>query len=164
MLKAIEMVELISIARGIFAADRMLKSSDVEIETTNAVCPGKYLIIVHGSISAVQKSVAIGEGIAGEYFIDSIVIPNVSANVFPAITGTTMPDKIKALGIVESSSLATMIIATAAILKAANLQALELRLGNGLGGKAYFTFTGIVAAVISCVQAGKTIDAKKVFW
>ena len=43
--------------------------------------------------------------------MDSIVIPNVSPAVFPAITGATMPDRIQALGIMESFSLATMIIA-----------------------------------------------------
>ena len=98
---------------------------------------------------------------AAEYLVDSIVIPNVSPAVFPAITGATMPDKIRALGIMESFSLASMIIAADAILKSADLQPLELRLGNGLGGKAYFTFTGDVAAVETGVEAGKAIAEEK---
>ena len=52
-----------------------------------------------------------------------------------------MPDRVQAIGIMESFSLATMIICADQILKAAELQAIELRLGNGLGGKAYFTYT-----------------------
>jgi len=72
-----------------------------------------------------------------------------------------MPEKIQALGIMESFSLATMIIAADAILKAANLEAIELRLGNGLGGKAYFTFTGDVAAVQAGVEAGKAMVEEK---
>ena len=161
MAKAIGMVEFISIARGIYAADQMVKISDVEIVTASSVCPGKYIAIVHGDVAAVQDSVAIGEKTADEYWVDSIVIPNVSPDVFPAITGATMPDRIQALGIMESFSLATMIIAADAVLKAAELQPLELRLGNGLGGKAYFIFTGDVAAVQTGVDAGTAIADEK---
>lgn len=161
MANAIGMVEFISIARGIYAADQMVKISDVEIITASSTCPGKYIAIVHGDVGAVQDSVRIGEKIADEYLVDSIVIPNVSPSVFPAITGSTMPDRIQALGIMESFSLATMIIAADAVLKSADLQPLELRLGNGLGGKAYFTFTGDVAAVQTGVEAGNAIAEEK---
>ncbi len=161
MAKAIGMVEFISIARGIYAADQMVKISDVEIVTASSVCPGKFIAIVHGDVAAVQDSVAIGEKTADEYLVDSIVIPNVSPAVFPAITGATMPDRIQALGIMESFSLATMIISADAVLKAAELQPLELRLGNGLGGKAYFIFTGDVAAVQTGVDAGTAIADEK---
>jgi microcompartment protein CcmL/EutN len=161
MAKAIGMVEFTSIARGIYAADQMVKATDVEIVTAGSSCPGKYIAIIHGDVAAVQDSVSVGERLAGEFLVDSIVIPNVSPAVFPAIAGTTMPDRIQALGIMESFSLATMIIAADAILKAAELQAIELRLGNGLGGKAYFTFTGDVAAVETGVEAGKAITKEK---
>lgn len=161
MSKAIGMIELTSIARGIYVADQMVKVSEVEIVTAGSACPGKYIAIVHGDVAAVQDSISTGERFAAEFLIDSIVIPNVSPAVFPALTGTTMPDKIRALGIMESFSLATMIIAADAILKAADLQPIELRLGNGLGGKAYFTFTGDVAAVETGIEAGKAIAQKK---
>ena len=161
MAEAIGMVEFTSIARGIYSADQMLKVSDVEISTTGTVCPGKYIAIVHGDVAAVQDSVSTGQRFAEEFYVDSIVIPNVSSAVFPAITGNTMPDRIQALGIMESFSLATMIIAADAILKAADVQAIELRLGNGLGGKAFFTFTGDIAAVETGVEAGMNIAESK---
>ncbi|MED4354968.1 BMC domain-containing protein [Schinkia azotoformans] len=161
MPKAIGIVEFVSIARGIYAADQMVKTSDVEIITAHAHCPGKYVAIVHGDVAAVQEAVSVGERIADEYFVDSIMIPNVSPAVFPAIAGATSPEKIQALGIMESFSIATMILAADAILKAADVQAIELRLGNGLGGKAYFTFTGDVAAVETGVDAGKAIAEEK---
>nr|WP_295970821.1 BMC domain-containing protein [uncultured Bacillus sp.] len=161
MPSSIGVVEFLSIARGIYAADQMVKVADVEIITANSSCPGKYIAIVHGDVSAVNDSVAMGERIAKEYFVDSMIIPNVSPEIFPAITGATMPEKIQALGIMESFSVATMILAADAILKAANVQAIELRLGNGLGGKAYFTFTGNVGAVEASVDAGKEIAEEK---
>lgn len=161
MSKAIGMVEFTSIARGIYVADQMVKISDVEIVTAGSVCPGKYIAIVQGDVGAVQDSVGIGERLAEEFLVDSIIIPNVNPAVFPAITGATMPDRIQALGIMESFSLATMIIAADAILKAAELSPLELRLGTGLGGKSFFTFTGDVAAVQTGVEAGVAIAEQK---
>ncbi|SKA75968.1 Carboxysome shell and ethanolamine utilization microcompartment protein CcmL/EutN [Caloramator quimbayensis] len=161
MSNAIGMVEFTSIARGIYAVDQMVKTSEVEIVTASSVCPGKYIAIVQGDVAAVQDSVSVGERLAEEFLVDSIIIPNVTPDIFRAITGTTMPDKIKALGIMESFSLSTMIIAADAILKAADLQPLELRLGSGLGGKSFFTFTGDVAAVKAGIEAGKTIAQEK---
>ena len=65
------MIEFNSIARGIYAADRMVKTSDVEIVTANSVCPGKYIAIVHGDVSAVEASVQSGVNVSGEYYVDS---------------------------------------------------------------------------------------------
>lgn len=161
MAKAIGMIEFSSIARGIFAADQMLKTSVVEVVTANSVCPGKYIAIVYGDVSSVETSVAAGLREAGEFQVDSIVIPNVHEKVFPAIVSATMPDNIGALGILESYSLSTMVIAADAVLKCAELEALEIRLGTGLGGKSYFTFTGDVAAVKTGIETGKTVIGEK---
>ncbi len=160
MAKAIGMIEFNSIARGIYAADRMVKTSDVEIVTANSVCPGKYIAIVHGDVSAVEASVQSGVNVSGEYYVDSMIVPNVHPEVFPAIVSTSMPENIQALGILESFSLATMVIAADAVLKAAELEPIEIRLGTGLGGKSYFTFTGDVAAVEAGSEAGKSVIAE----
>ena len=156
-MRAIGMVEFNRIARGIYVADQMVKISDVEIATAAPTCPGKYIAIVYGDVAAVEASVKIGERMAEEFFVDSLLIPNVDAGVFPAITGATMPQRIQAVGIIESFSLATMIVCADAVLKTAEVVAIELRLGNGLGGKSYFTFTGDVAAVKAGNDAGVAI-------
>ncbi|XVG94853.1 BMC domain-containing protein [Eubacteriales bacterium KG127] len=155
--KAIGMIEFNSIARGIFVADEMVKTSDVEIVTANSVCPGKYIAIIHGDVSSVETAVKRGLDISGEFLVDSLVIPNVHHGVFPAIVSATMPEEIQAVGILESYSQATMVTATDAVLKVADLEAIELRLATGLGGKAYFVFTGDVAAVKAGIEVGKEI-------
>jgi microcompartment protein CcmL/EutN len=154
------MVEFTSIARGIYAADQMVKISDVEIVTAQTICPGKYIALVEGDVAAVQDSVHIGEKFAEEFYVDSLVIPNVHHGIFPAICGATMPERVTALGIFETFSVATMITAADQILKAAELEPIEIRLGNGLGGKAFFTFTGDVAAVETGVEAGRAVAEK----
>lgn len=161
MYNAIGMVELNSIARGIYTADRMIKTAAVEAISTTSVCPGKYIVLIQGNVSAVESSVNAGVESSGEYLIDSFIIPNVHPSVFPAISSTTVPDERAALGIIESFSLASMIVSADAALKAANIQGMELRLGSGLGGKAFFTFTGDVAAVESATEAGKKFIQEK---
>lgn len=161
MQRAIGMVEFSSIARGIYAADQMVKVSEVDIVTASTSCPGKYIAIVHGDVAAVKTSVETGEREADEYYIDSMVIPNVHPQVFPSLSGAVEIEKIDAFGIIESFSIAAMLETADAILKAANLQGVELRLGNGLGGKAYFTYTGDVAAVKSGTVAGKDVVASR---
>ena len=161
MKNAIGMVEFTSIARGIYAADQMVKTADVDIVTAMSSCPGKYIAVITGDVSSVSNSVEVGREAGGEYVIDSIVIPNVDPGIFPAISGASMPDNLQAIGILESFSLATMVIAADAVLKAADLSAIELRLGNGLGGKGFFTFTGDVAAVKAGVDAGIAIAQEK---
>jgi microcompartment protein CcmL/EutN len=154
MLTAIGMVELTSIAKGFEAADAMIKAADVELLSATAVCPGKYFVIIHGNVAAVESAIKAGKNIAGEYLVDEFVLANVHPAVFPAITSTTQLTEIRALGILESFSIATMIVAADAALKAANVDAIELRLGSGLGGKSYFTMTGDVSAVQAAVAAG----------
>ena len=154
MLTAIGMIELSSIAVGMAAADAMLKAGQVELLATTPVCPGKYIIILHGNVASVESAVKAGRNIAGNYLLDEFVIPNVHPAVFPAITATSPVDNLRALGILESFSIAAMIFGADAALKAAEVEAVELRLGSGLGGKSYFIITGDVAAVTASVEAG----------
>ena len=57
MYQAIGVIELKSIAKGIEATDAALKSAGVSIVTAHAACPGKYEIILTGSISNVTSAV-----------------------------------------------------------------------------------------------------------
>ena len=161
MEKAIGMVEFSSISRGIYAADQMVKVSDAELATATSVCPGKYIAIVHGDVADVEESVQIGEETADSFLVDSILIPNVHPGVFPAIVGTSVPEDIEALGILESYSLSAMVEAADAVLKCAALEGLELRLGTGLGGKSFFTYTGEVEAVRNGEAAGRELLGEK---
>jgi microcompartment protein CcmL/EutN len=99
---------------------------------------------------------------AGDFsVIDTFVIPNVHEDIFPAISGTSMPDQLEALGIVESFSVASLIEAADAMAKAANVRLVEVRLAMALGGKAFASCTGSVAAVRAAVEAGAQSVARK---
>lgn len=90
-----------------------------------------------------------------------MVIPNVHADVFPAIAGSNPIEPKGALGIVESFSVASLIEAADAAVKAANVQILEIRLAMALGGKAFFTVSGEVSSVRSAVDAGAAVVSER---
>ena len=56
MYHAIGMVELNSIAKGIEVTDVMLKSANVTLLSAKTLCPGKYLIMVGGDVTAMQAA------------------------------------------------------------------------------------------------------------
>jgi microcompartment protein CcmL/EutN len=58
------------------------------------------------------------------------------------------------LGIIETFSVASIIEAADAAVKAANVQLLQIHLAMAIGGKGYVTMTGEVAAVTAAVEAG----------
>jgi len=57
MSKAIGMIEFKTTATGVTAADAMVKTSEVEIIEAQTVCPGKYIAIITGDLSAVKAAV-----------------------------------------------------------------------------------------------------------
>src|SRR6266568_1767528 len=155
---SIGLVELGSVAAGFEVCDAMLKTSDVELLLSRSICSGKYMVMVRGDVAAVQAAVA--SGISGARFsvIDSFVIPNLHEAVFPAIAGSTKVETLEALGIVESFSVASLIEGADAAVKSANVQLIEIRLAMALGGKAFVTMTGDVAAVQIVGQKGMLVN------
>jgi microcompartment protein CcmL/EutN len=158
---SIGLIELTSIAAGYQTADAMLKAADVEMLLSRSICSGKYMVMVRGDVAAVEAAVSSGTAAARFSVIDSFVIANLHEDVFPAIAGTTKVEILDALGIVESFSVASLIEGADAAAKAANVQLIEIRLAMALGGKAFVTLTGNVAAVQSAVEAGAQIVGQK---
>ena len=158
---AIGMNEIMSIPSGFEACDAMLKAAQVELVSAGCVCAGKYYIVVLGEVAAVKSSVDAGIEVAGGSLIDSLVIPNVSDQVAPAISACTMPEEMKALGIMETYSLCAAVNAADAAAKAAEIELLEVRLGRGLGGKSFITLTGEVAAVEAAIKAAQELEETK---
>jgi microcompartment protein CcmL/EutN len=109
----------------------------------------------------VNASVAQGESVAGSTLVDRFVIANIHHSILPAISGVTAVDEMRALGILETYSVAAMIDAADIAVKAADVTCLRLHLAFGIGGKCYGLFTGNVAAVEASVKAGADVAGEK---
>ncbi|HWR28719.1 MAG TPA: BMC domain-containing protein [Negativicutes bacterium] len=163
MIHAIGLVEFTSIAKGIEAADIMAKTADVEIQVMKTLCPGKFMVLVSGDVSSVQQSVSAGVELAADTVVDSFVIPNIHPSILPAIGGGNELPVIKAVGVIETYSVASSIEATDAAVKAAEVQPVRLHMAFGIGGKAYCVLCGEVAAVKTAVETGSALAAAKGF-
>jgi microcompartment protein CcmL/EutN len=154
--KSIGLLEFRSIAKGIEAADAMVKTANVELIIAGTLCPGKYMAVVAGEVAAVESAVRAGASIGQEEMIDELVIANVHPDLFPALTASTEidPKEIQAVGIIETFSIAASVAAADLAAKAAQVKLIEVRLARGLGGKSFVTLAGNVAEVRSAVEAG----------
>ena len=155
MNKAIGMVEYKTVSAGISAADLMIKSADTEVIQASTVCPGKYIIIVSGALSAVNASVEAARTTLPEQLIDSFVLGNPAEEIFPALYGGAPVENAKALGVLETFSAPSIIVAADAAAKAADVSLIEIRVARGMCGKSYMLLTGEVAAVTAAIDIAK---------
>ena len=161
MIQAIGLVEFISIAKGMEAADAMLKAAQVELLEAKPICPGKYIALVCGDVAAVQSAVDTGKAIGAEAVVDDFLLPNVHPSVIQAIAVASQTGDIQAVGIIETFSVASLMIAADTAAKAGNVDLMEIRLGMAIGGKSFVTMTGDVSSVNAAIEAGAVMAAER---
>ena len=152
--RTIGCIELNSVSTGIHAADEMTKAAEVSLVLARPTCPGRYLVLVTGDTAAVEHAVDKGREIGGEMLVDSFVIPSVHEEVIPALSGGTLGVSIDAVGVIETYTTASCIMAADAAIKSGAVHLLEIRFAAGLAGKSFVVMTGDVASVRSSVRAG----------
>lgn len=153
--KAIGMVEYKTVSTGIKAADTMIKTADVRIVEAQTVCPGKYIVIITGELSAVKASVDASKAMCQTELIDSFVLGNPHESIIPAIYGGMKIDNARALGVLETFSAASIIVAADAAAKTSQVELIELRIARGMCGKSYMLVTGEIAAVDAAIERAK---------
>ncbi len=156
MAKAIGMVEFVTVSAGMTGADTMIKTAEVDIVESATVCPGKYIVIITGELSAVKASVDAAKGNNPQKVIDSFVLGNPHDSLFPAMYAASAPEGVEALGVLETFSAATAIVAADAAAKTALVDLIELRLARGMCGKSYLLLTGSVSAVTAAIERAES--------
>lgn len=158
---AIGIVETSSLAKGYEVADAVMKRANVKMVVNRTICPGKYMVLIGGDVDAVNASIEAGIEAGAHTVVDHFIIPNIHPDVFPAISGVAEMPELKALGIIEGFSVASIIEAADAAIKAAEVKLISIHLAMAIGGKAIVTLTGEVGAVESAVEAGAELVEKK---
>ena len=154
MMETIGFLELNSIAKGVEAADIVLKTAAVNLVFARSGCPGKYYLLFTGEVAAVQASIDAGRAVGGNHVVDFCVIPRVHPQVIKAINMSSMPDHMQAIGVMEFFSVTASVYGADAAVKAADVDLIDLRLGSGIAGKSFVILTGEVAAVSEAIKAG----------
>ena len=155
MAKAIGMLEYMTVSTGMQATDLMLKTAEVDLIEAQTVCPGKYIALITGDLSAVKAAIDASKAKFEEKLIDTFVLGNPHESIFPAIYGTATVENPSALGILETYSAASIIVAADMAAKTSMVDLIELRIAKGMCGKSYMTLTGEVAAVTAAIEKAK---------
>lgn len=161
MNKAIGMIEFKTVASGITATDAMVKAAQVEIIEAQTVCPGKYIAIVAGELSGVKAAVELVRTQYSMHLIGDFVLGNPHEDIFPALYGSSQVGDMRALGILETYDVASVIVAADVAAKTAMVRLIEVRVAKGMCGKSYLLLTGEVAAVEAAMEAGKRSVGEK---
>jgi microcompartment protein CcmL/EutN len=152
---AIALLEFDSISIGIVAGDAMVKTSPIGAIYAGTVHPGNYLVLVSGDTASVEIALSTGTDVAGSRLLDFVFLPDIHPDVTAAIVGGSDAAGLReeALGIVETDTVAAVIDAADAGVKGADVSVSSVRLADGLGGKGYVLFSGVVAEVEAAVEA-----------
>jgi microcompartment protein CcmL/EutN len=155
---AIAIFEFGSISAGIVSGDAMVKAAPLGVIYAGTVHAGKYLVLVGGDTASVEEAVEVGTAVGSEALLDMVFLPDVHPSVAAAVTGNTRRASVgdEALGVIETSSVAAAIDAADAGVKAADVDLAAIRLADGLGGKGYVLFSGVVGGVEAALEAAVT--------
>jgi len=151
---ALALLELDSVAAGIVAGDAMVKRAPITALHTGTVQPGHYLVLVAGEVADVEEAVDAGTSVSGDAIVDLVVLPDIHPEVVEALRGLRRDGEVEALGIVETTSVASIIEAADAGVKGASVDLLEMHIADGLGGRGYLLFGGRVSDVEAAVEIG----------
>ena len=159
--RALGMVEYKTVSTGVLAADLVLKTADVKIVEAQTVCPGKYIVVFEGDLSAVRASVDAAKTRYPEQLIDSFLLGNPHDGIFPAIYGTADIKNRNALGVLETFDAAAIFVAADEAAKTAEVDLIEIRVARGMCGKSYVFLTGEVAAVSAAIAKAEAAVSER---
>ncbi len=161
---SLALIEFSSIAIGIFTADAMVKRAPITVLKSGTVHNGKYLILIGGNVASVEESFYQGISVAGDKVVDQVLLAEVHDQVHDAVLGKRHSCLQEALGIIETSTVAATIKSADAAIKGTNIDIVEIRVADDIGGKAFAIFSGEIEDVQAAIAIAKDAVTKKEFW
>jgi len=161
---AVALLEISNIASGLFCADAMIKCAPIAVMKSGTVHNGKYLILIGGSVAAVEEAYMQGLTLSAGELIDHVFLPDIHEQVHNAVFGKRTGCVRDAIGIIETSSAAATLKCTDAAIKGADVEIIEVRLADHLGGKAFSIVSGKVEDVQMAVDIASERVTDQKFW
>ena len=152
---SIALIEFSSIATGLLASNEMLKKAPISVIKSGTVHNGKFIVLIGGSVASVQESFGTGLELGEVSIIDSVILSDVHEQLHNGILGKRQNCNEESLGIMESSSVSTMIKATDSGVKGANVKIIEIRLADDIGGKSFTIYNGSIEEVQAAIEIAK---------
>ena len=161
------LLEFNTIASGVLASDLMVKRSPIALLRCGTIHPGRFLILIGGSVASTQEAFAAGKelGEAEGSLSGSVFLGDVHPNLHDAVLGTRRDLTGDSLAVVETRSSPALLAAVDAAIKSTPVMLSEVRLGDDLGGHALALMSGDLSDVevaldICSDRAGKQLLAR----
>ena len=143
------LLEFNTIASGVLASDLMLKRSPIALLRCGTIHPGRFLILIGGSVASTQEAFESGKelGETEGSLSGSVFLGDVHPNLHDAVLGTRRDLTGDSLAVVETRSSPALLAAVDAAIKSTPVVLSEVRLGDDLGGHALALMSGDLSDV-----------------
>jgi microcompartment protein CcmL/EutN len=141
---AIALLEFESVAAGILASDVMVKRSPIALLRCGTIHPGRFLILVGGSVASTEEAYAAGlqVGESRGALNSEVFLGDVHPSLHDAVLGIRRNVEGDSLAVVETHSSPALLAAVDAAVKSTPVILSEIRLGDDLGGHALALLSG----------------------
>lgn len=141
---AIALLEFKTVATGILASDVMVKRSPIALLRCGTVHPGRFLILVGGSVASTEEAYAAGLNVGDIHgaLHSKVFLGDVHPTLHDAVLGGRRDVEGDALAVVETHSSPPLLAAVDAAVKSTPVVLSEVRLGDDLGGHALALMSG----------------------
>ena len=141
---AIALLEFETVATGILASDVMVKRSPIALLRCGTVHPGRFLILVGGSVASTEEAYAAGlqVGESRSALTSKVFLGDVHPSLHDAVLGTRHAVQGDSLAVVETHASPPLLAAVDAAVKSTPVVLSEVRLGDDLGGHALALMSG----------------------
>ena len=143
------LLEFNTIASGVLASDLMLKRSPIALLRCGTIHPGRFLILIGGSVASTQEAFESGkvQGEAEGSLSGGVFLGDVHPKLHDAVLGTRRELTGDSLAVVETRSSPALLAAVDAAMKSTTVVLSEVRLGDDLGGHALALMSGDLSDV-----------------
>lgn len=141
---AIALLEFETVAAGILASDVMVKRSPIALLRCGTIHPGRFLILIGGSVASTEEAYAAGTqvGESRSALSDKVFLGDVHPALHDAVLGNRRKVEGDSLAVVETHSSPALLAAVDGAVKSTPVVLSEIRLGDDLGGRALALMSG----------------------
>lgn len=141
---AIALLEFETVAAGILASDVMVKRSPIALLRCGSIHPGRFLILVGGSVASTEEAYAAGlqVGESRGALSGKVFLGDVHPALHDAVLGVRRKLEGDSLAVVETQSSPALLAAVDGAVKSTPVVLSEVRLGDDLGGHALALLSG----------------------
>lgn len=153
---ALALLDVSDIPRGLQMLDALVKEAEITVLSAGTIHDGRYLVMFSGEVEPVVRAFDRARSVVGEALYDAVILPWADERMAPAILDGSDGAEARGdtLGVLQTGAAPTLVRALDAALKGAHVDLIQIRVADGLGGKAIATVRGETHDVEAAVELG----------